>query len=175
MTEENKQPKIFLVGMYLAGFSIILMMLATVIDVVLKNLFNISIPGSYLYMQNILMPIAIFLGMPYAFFSGIFPRLDMLLVKFKYKTRVKISIAILILEVIAFMVVIYYSFMYSIFGLTTNITFLAGVNSIPLYPMFFLVTLSFASITIYLIKVIFRSYREGTEPDFFIDMEEQEG
>ena len=175
MTEENKQPKIFLIGMYIAGFAIILMMLITVIDVVLKNLFNISIPGSYLYMQNILMPVAIFLGMPYAFFSGIFPRLDMLLVKFKYKTRVKIGIVILTLEVIAFIVVIYYSFMYSIFGLTSNITFLAGVKSIPLYPMFFLVTLSFVSITIYLIKVIFRSYREGIEPDFFVDMEEQEG
>lgn len=172
MNEENTQPKIFVIGMYLAGIAIILMMLITVLDVALKNLFNISIPGSYLYMENIFMPLAIFLGMPYAFFSGIFPRLDMMLVKLKRDLRIKISIAVLILEVLTFLVVIYYSFTFGIFGATTNITFLAGVNSIPLYPMFFLVTISFTAITIYLVKVIIRSYKENKEPDFFVDPED---
>lgn len=172
MNEENSQPRIFILGMYLAGVAILLMMTITVLDVILKNLFASSIPGSYLYMENILMPLAIFLGMPYAFFSGIFPRLDMVVNKFKKSTRINIVIFVLILELLAFLVIIYYSFMYGIFGATTNITFLAGINSIPLYPMFFLVTLAFTLIAAYLAKVIWTSYKENKEPDFFADMEE---
>lgn len=172
MNEENPQPKIFILGMYLAGAAILLMMFITVLDVILKNLFASSIPGSYLYMESILMPLAIFLGMPYAFFSGIFPRLDMVVNKFNHKTKINVIILTLILELMSFLVIIYYSFTYGIFGLTTNITFLAGINSIPLYPMFFLVTLAFALIAVYLVKIIWVSYKENKEPEFFVDMED---
>lgn len=172
MSEEKSQPKIFVLGMYLAGVAILLMMTITVLDVILKNLFASSIPGNYLYMENILMPLAIFLGMPYAFFSGIFPRLDMVVNKFKYTTKINIVILMLILELLAFLVIIYYSFIYGIFGITTNITFLAGINSIPLYPMFFLVTLAFTLIAFYLVKVVWASYKENKEPNFFANTEE---
>lgn len=170
MKEEVSQPKIFVLGMYLAGIAVLLMMILTVTDVILKNLFESSIPGAYVYVENILMPLAIFLGMPYTFFSGIFPRLDMVVNKFKKPTRINIVISVLILELLAFIVIVYYSFMYGIFGVTTNITFLAGINSIPLYPMFFLVTLAFTLISIYLIKIIWKSYKEKKEPEFFANV-----
>lgn len=167
MGGNQKQPKIFVISMYIGGIAIMLMMILTVIDVVLKSFFDSAIPGNYLFMESYLMPIAVFLGMPYAFFSGIFPRLDMFLIKWKASTRLKVIIAMLVLELIAFLVLIYYSFTFGIYGAVSNITFLAGVNSYPLYPMFFLVTIAFTMITIYLIKIIWNCLKTGEEPLFF--------
>ncbi|MCF3944145.1 TRAP transporter small permease [Oceanobacillus alkalisoli] len=171
MKQHPNQPKTFIVGMYVGGLAVLLMMLLTVVDVILKNLFNSAIPGNYLYIQNYLMPIAIFCGIPYALYSGIFPRLDMLINRWKHSTRLKVVVAILIIEVISFIIILYYSFLYGVFGATTNITFLAGINSLPLYPMFFLVSLSFGLPSYYLIRTIISCVREKKEPAFFAEAE----
>lgn len=169
MDKHSNQPKIFIIGMYIGGIAIILMMLLTVLDVTLKNTFNTAVPGAYLYIENYLMPIAVFCGLPYAFYSGIFPRLDMVISKWKNSTRIKIVIAILIVELIAFMIIVYYSFLYGVFGAKTGITFLAGIDSIPLYPMFFLVSLSFGLLSVYLIRTIKWCIENKKEPLFFED------
>lgn len=148
------ESKLLKAGMYISGISILIMMMLTVVDVILKNFFGSSIPGAYVYSQNYLMPLAIFLGIPYAFFTGIFPRVDLFITKFRKQTQLKIMVAVLITEVIAYIIIAYYSFSYGIFGATTNITFVAGINSVPLYPMFFLVTLGFGVLSIYLICAI---------------------
>lgn len=167
MNLEEKQPKILTVGMYISGAAILLMMVLTVIDVTLKNLFETSIPGSYLYVQNYLMPLAFFCGMPYAFFSGIFPRLDMFINKWKESTRIKLIITILIVELIAYITIACYSFLYGLYGWRTNITFLAGVNSYPFYPMFFLVTLAFGLLSFYLFQAIKRTIQTKGKYNFF--------
>ncbi|MGD6855748.1 TRAP transporter small permease [Bacillus infantis] len=159
-------------GMYVSGAAIVLMMLITFIDVTLKNLFGSTIPGSYLYVQNYLMPLAFFCGLPYAFFSGIFPRLDIVVNKFSSKVIAKLVVAVLALELVAFILIMYYSFLYGLHGLNTNITFLAGINSMPLYPFFFLVTIGFGLLSIYLISVLRKIVKTDGEYTFFRKSEE---
>ena len=175
MQENELNPiltKILKIGMYISGLAIVAMMLLTTVDVTLKNIFNAPIPGSYLFVQNYLMPLAFFCGMPYAFFSGIFPRIDIFLNKLSKKTNLTIVITILIIEIASFIAITYYSLLYGIHGLTTKITFLAGINSIPLYPFFFLVTLGFGTLSIYLTITIIKIVKTNGEYTFFADSEE---
>lgn len=164
--------KIIKAGMYISGIAIMLMMILTVIDVTLKTIFNSTIPGSYLYVQNYLMPLAFFCGLPYAFFSGIFPRLDIVVKRFRKEALTKIVIAVLIIELISYLLITYYSFLYGIHGMTTNITFLAGVNSVPLYPFLFLVTIGFGMLSFYLIVVLRKIVKTNGEYSFFRESEE---
>jgi len=165
--------KFIRLGMYISGISILIMMMLTVVDVILKNFFSSSIPGAYVFSENYLMPLAVFLGLPYAFFTGIFPRLDILLKKFSKQKQLKIIITVLIIEVISYIIIVYYSFLYGIHGWTTNITFLAGINSIPLYPMFFLVTIGFGVLSIYLIRAIRKMITTNGEYNLFSNSEEE--
>ncbi|ARK32434.1 TRAP transporter small permease [Halalkalibacter krulwichiae] len=160
------------VGMYISGIAILIMMVMTVIDVTLKALFSSTIPGNYLYVQNYLMPVAFFCGLPYVFFTGIFPRLDLLIKRFSKKVSINIMISVLVIELLVYILITYYSFSYGLYGLRENITFLAGVNSLPLYPMFFLVTIGFAMLTICLILTLRKMIKTNGEFTFFNNTEE---
>lgn len=166
--------KIIKAGMYISGIAIMMMMILTVFDVALKTIFNSTIPGGYLYVQNYLMPLAFFCGLPYAFFSGIFPRLDIVVKRFRKELITKIVISVLAIELISYVLIAYYSLLYGIHGMTTNITFLAGVDSVPLYPFFFLVTIGFGMLSFYLIVVLQKMVKTKGEYTFFRESEELE-
>ena len=141
-----------LAGALVSGISIFGMMLFIVADVVSRNFLSGSISGSFEIAQNYFMPLSVFPALGYVYASGILPKMDLLMPKVKRGLQDAVVYFLLVLELVIFALLTYYTFVYAISGLERSVAFPAGGTLYPLWPLFFLVPFGF---TLVIIETLF--------------------
>ncbi len=96
-------------GAVCAGLSVVAMMALICADVFLRTFFNHPLIFSISVVQYILMPMAVLPGLPLTYASGIFPRIGGL-DKASEKVRKVNSFVVMIIEIITFGLLTWFSF-----------------------------------------------------------------
>ncbi|WP_156289636.1 TRAP transporter small permease [Oceanobacillus salinisoli] len=151
--------KIKIGGLILSGSTIFIMMLFIVADVALRNMLNSSVLGSYEITEYLLMPLAFFPGLAFAYSSGIMPRVEMFVVKLKIGHQRNIFIALLILEMILFLLLTFYGFQYALTGTEEILGFSMKGTIIPYYPILYFVPLGFLLLSIEIFFLIIKNFQ----------------
>lgn len=135
--------KILNFGKNVSSISILIMMLLIVIDVLLRNFGGTPIPGVYLIVESYLMPLAVFPALGYAYMVGILPRLNEFIEKRPVWFQKTNDILIHALDVIVFMLLVYFSFLHAMTAFNDKITISIATNLIPVWPIYFIVPIGY--------------------------------
>ncbi len=146
-----------IIGLWISGISLFLMMLFIAGDVFSRNILAKSIPGGYELVGKYFMPLTVFPGLAFAYGTGIFPRITMLVTKFSMFKQRMIVITLLIFEGIFFFLITYYGLLYAIESVNQGLAFPAGGHIYPLYPLIFLVPIFFGIIIIEIVFLIIKN------------------
>lgn len=144
-------------GMYLSGLTIFIMMFIIVLDVMLRNIFHLNVIGSYEISQYFLMPLAFFPSLAYVYSSGIMPRLEMIVEKFRYISQRYILIFLFVIELILFLLLTYYGLQYALSGTREVLAFTMRGTVIPFYPVLYFVPLGFLLLSIEIVFLIIKN------------------
>ncbi|MCM3491614.1 TRAP transporter small permease subunit [Alkalihalophilus marmarensis] len=135
-------------GVWISGISLLGMMFFIVVDVLLRNVYSNSINGGFEIVQNYFMPLVVFPALAYIYASGVLPRMDLLIEKFKRSIRKCLIIGMLVIEIFILVIMAKYTLDYAMNGLARQMSFPAAGTLYPLYPLFFLIPISFLLIII---------------------------
>ncbi|OLO36964.1 hypothetical protein BTR23_14555 [Alkalihalophilus pseudofirmus] len=157
MKTYNIYSRIKFIGLIISGIFLFGMMVFIVLDVLSRNFLSRSIPGNYEIVRYYFMPLALFPGVAYAYGTGIFPRITMIVSKLSKKIQKFIVIVLLIVELILFSLIAYFGLQYGLHGIEEGLAFPAGGKMYPLYPFIFLVPIGFAMLIIEIIFLIIKN------------------
>ncbi len=160
------------IGVVISGLSIIAMVLIIVYDVVMRNLFSSSIRGGFEIVQNYLMPLVVFPGLAYMYSSGVLPKMDMILEKFKSSMQRIVIIAMIAIELFILVLIVQFSWEYAMSGFERKTAFPAAGTLYPLYPLFFLIPIAFVLVIIENLFVLLRNLLVN-EPTFVMKKEDK--
>ncbi|MFD1039826.1 TRAP transporter small permease [Virgibacillus byunsanensis] len=161
-----------IIGVWISGISLIGMMLFIVYDVFLRNIVENSINGGFEIVQNYFMPIVVFPSLAYVYSSGVLPKMDMLIERFKNKTKMFIIIGMVLIEIFVLILMTQFSLEYALNGLEREIAFPAAGTLYPLYPIFFFVPIAFGLIIVENIFILIRNLIEK-QPSFLFKGEDK--
>lgn len=151
--------KLKLIGVYLSGSAIFIMMLFIVADVTLRNLFKASLLGSYEITEYLLMPIVFFPSLAYVFSSGILPRIELLVIKFNQSYQRIIFIGFLVIELVLFSLLTFYGMKYALVGTKDLVGFSMRGSIISYYPILYFVPIGFLLLTIEILFIIIKNFQ----------------
>ncbi|GGC89467.1 hypothetical protein GCM10007216_20270 [Thalassobacillus devorans] len=154
-----------LIGIWISGISLFGMMMFIVVDVVLRNVLSDSINGGFEFVQNYFMPLAVFPALAYVYSSGVLPRMDLVLDKFSVPIKRILIFIMVLLEIFILGLIVQFTWEYAVSGLEREMSFPAAGSLYPLYPLFFLIPLSFALIIVENLFILFRNIIER-KPSF---------
>lgn len=146
-----------LTGALISGASIFAMMLFIVADVVSRNFLSGSISGSFEIVQNYFMPAAVFPALGYVYASGMLPKMELLVPKLREAAQQAVVYFLLVLELVIFAVLAYYTCGYALSGLERREAFPAGGTLYPVWPLFFLVPGGFLLVVAETVFVLVRN------------------
>lgn len=150
-----------LAGALVSGLGIFAMMCFIVADVISRNFLGGSISGSFEIAQNYFMPLSVFPAMAYVYGSGVLPKMDLLMHKFSQVFQDGVVYILLVLELVIFTLLVYYTWNYAMSGIERDVAFPAGGSLYPLWPLFFLVPVGFAMILIETLFVLAKNILGG--------------
>lgn len=140
--------KVTLVGAMLSGLAVFGLMCFIVADVVSRNFLGGSISGSFEIAQNYFMPLAVFPAMAYVYGTGVLPKMDLLMHRFPVAAQNAVVHLLLLLELVVFAVLTYYTWIFAVDGMDRGVSFPAGGDLYTLWPLFFLVPLGFVMVLV---------------------------
>lgn len=161
--------KIF--GVVISGIAVLGMVFVISYDVFMRTVFSQSIRGGFEIIQNYFLPLIVFPSIAYVYGSGVLPKMDMLLEKLNMKLKRIIVYVLIALELFVLILIVQFSWEYAISGLEKKSAFPAGGSLYPLYPLFFIIPISFLLIIIENIFVIIRNI-ERKKPTFQVEMKD---
>lgn len=135
-------------GLMLSGLALAAMILTISGDVVSRNLTGNSIPGAYEIVTFYLMPLAVLPVVFYAFAQGISPRIPMLFDRLPQRIQKPLHMTVVVLELVLMGLVAFYSLQYALDGTEAGHAFPAAGAMYPKYPVYYLVPLAFAGMTV---------------------------
>lgn len=144
-------------ALIISGVSLFFMMLLIVADVFSRNFLSQSISGSYEIVRNYFMPVTLFPALAFAYGTGIFPRITMVVDKLGIGKQRIIIIILLFFEAILFSLIAYYGLGYALESTSKALAFPAGGNMYPLYPFIFLVPICFLLILVDIVFLIIKN------------------
>jgi len=150
------------IGVFVSGLAILGMMLIIVVDVTMRNVFSSPVSGTYEIVQFFLMPLAIFPALAYTYQSGVLPRLIEMVEKLPAGFQKFNRVFITIIEIIIFTLLMVYGFKFAMSGLADQMAIPVSGSLIPVYPVYFLVPLSFASV---LLEVLLSTFTRVPEKE----------
>lgn len=154
----NKMNKVF---NFVSGFALIFLMLFIVLEVFLRNIFSISIPGNYEFSQNYLMPLIVFPTIALTYSLGIIPRITLFTDKIVSKKLKKaIIFIVLLIEFLVVLLVVYYGVKYFIYGINEGLGFTAGGRSYVIYPVLILIPFGFGLLAIYMLTLFWKMFKD---------------
>ncbi|WEV78736.1 TRAP transporter small permease [Janibacter cremeus] len=145
-----------------SGFVILLLMLFIVADVIMRNVFHNSIPGGFEIAQNYFLPLSVFLALPYVYGTGTLPKMDLLMHRFPVGVQSAVIYLLLGLEVLVFLALTFFSFGYAVDSLDRGRAFPAGGLLLPIWPVLFLVPVSFLMMFIEAVFTISKNVARGS-------------
>lgn len=143
-----------LVGALISGIAIFGMMLLIVADVISRNFLGGSIAGSFEIVQNYFMPLAVFPALAYVYGSGVLPKMDLAMHRFPQVIQDAVVYLLLLVELVLFAMLAYYTWDFAISGMDRGTEFVAGGDLYPLWPLFFMVPVSFALVFVETLFVV---------------------
>jgi TRAP-type C4-dicarboxylate transport system permease small subunit len=161
-----------IIGVWISGISLIGMMFFVVYDVFLRNVVENSINGGFEIVQNYFMPIVVFPSLAYVYSSGVLPKMDMLIERFKNKTKMFFIFGMLLIEIFILVLMTQYSLEYAMTGLERDMAFPAAGTLYPLYPIFFFIPIAFGLIIVENIFILVRNLIEK-QPSFLFKDEDK--
>lgn len=148
-------------GALISGLAILVMMCVIVADVVSRNFLGGSISGTFEIAQNYFMPLSVFPGLAYVYGSGVLPKMDLMMHRFPTRFQEGTIYALLVLELLMFGLLVFYTWGYAMNGMERDVAFPAGGSLHTLWPLFFFVPLGFAMIMIETVFVLTRNLTQG--------------
>lgn len=146
-----------LVGIWISGLSVLLMMFFLVYDVAMRNLFSGSIRGGFEIIQNYFMPLVVFPGLAYVYSSGVLPKMDIILERISEKMQKSLIFIMILIELFVLVLIVQFSWEYAMNGFERKMAFPAAGSLYPLYPLFFLIPIAFGMIIIENIFILIRN------------------
>lgn len=143
-------------GVIICGISVMIMMLYTTVDVVVRTFSNVTFTGTYERVQAIFMPMAVFPGIPFAYRSGVLPMFDSLTKKMKPQKAKLVEWSIAIIEVACFSLLAYYSWFTSIQAVQDNMAIQAGGTLTPTWWVYFGCTFGF---NVLFVEILFNRFK----------------
>lgn len=141
----SKIKQIFLA---LGGAGVFCMMLYITVDVIVRNVANKALVGTFEVVSYYLMPLTILPSFCLALSAGVMPRIVAVVNKLPKKAAHIISIIVLLIEIAAYVIMMVFSMKYAIQATQDKLTFIAGTTSLPVWFMYYLPPFSFLMMTI---------------------------
>ncbi|WP_209123446.1 TRAP transporter small permease [Alkalihalobacillus sp. BA299] len=148
------------IGVWISGIALFLMMFFIVYDVILRNLAGDSIRGGFEIVKNYFMPLVVFPSLAYIYSSGVLPKMDLLIEKFHNKTKMVFIIGMLVIEIVILVLMTQFTWTYAMTGLEREMAFPAAGALYPLYPLFFLIPIAFGMIVIENVFILLKNIKE---------------
>ncbi|AQQ54719.1 TRAP transporter small permease subunit [Planococcus lenghuensis] len=148
-----------LTGIWISGIFLLVMMGFIVYDVAARNLFAGSINGGFEIVQNYLMPLVVFPGLAYAYSSGVLPKMDLIIERIPVNAQRTLVIVLILIELFVLVLLVEFTWEFAMNGLERQEGFPAAGRLYPLYPLFFLIPVSFALIVIENLFLLIRNFR----------------
>ncbi|MBO1004894.1 TRAP transporter small permease [Pseudogracilibacillus auburnensis] len=130
-------------GGRISGIAILSMMFVIVLDVFLRNVFKTPIPGSYVIIENFLMPIAIFPALGYVYMKNILPRLSEFVARTPNWFQKYNKLLLLVMDIVVFGLLTYYTFLYFLDGFQQGMEIPIATKFIAIWPVYFFVPLGY--------------------------------
>lgn len=150
-----------LAGAIISGLAIFAMMSLIVADVVSRNFLGGSIAGSFEIVENYFMPLAVFPALAYVYGSGVLPKMDLAMHKTSRTVQDAVIYGLLVIELVLFALMTYYTWGYAVTGMERNTAFPAGGDLYTLWPLFFVVPLAFAMVIVETLFVLLKNILGG--------------
>lgn len=122
---------------------VFIMMIYITIDVLTRNFTNTALVGTYEIIGNFLMPIAVFLSIPYTYTSGVMPKIVMLTDKMNAKKKMLFSKLCHLISLVVFAALGYFSLLYAFDSTADMSAIIVGSSLTPIYPLHYLPALAF--------------------------------
>lgn len=150
-----------LAGAIISGMAIFAMMSLIVADVVSRNFLGGSIAGSFEIVENYFMPLAVFPALAYVYGSGVLPKMDLAMHKTSRTVQDAVIYGLLVIELVLFALMTYYTWGYAVTGMERKTAFPAGGDLYTLWPLFFVVPLAFAMVIVETLFVLLKNIFGG--------------
>lgn len=150
-----------LAGAIISGMAIFAMMSLIVADVVSRNFLGGSIAGSFEIVENYFMPLAVFPALAYVYGSGVLPKMDLAMHKTSRTVQDAVIYGLLVIELVLFALMTYYTWGYAVTGMERKTAFPAGGDLYTLWPLFFVVPLAFAMVIVETLFVLLKNILGG--------------
>jgi TRAP-type transport system small permease protein len=150
-----------LAGAIISGLAIFAMMSLIVADVVSRNFLGGSIAGSFEIVENYFMPLAVFPALAYVYGSGVLPKMDLAMHKTSKTVQDAVIYGLLVIELVLFALMTYYTWGYAVTGMERKTAFPAGGDLYTLWPLFFVVPLAFAMVIVETLFVLLKNILGG--------------
>jgi len=147
-------------GMIFSGSVVFLMMLYTCVDVVFRNIQGYSPLYAYEISQSYFMPLIVFPGLAYTFSSGIMPRIDLLIVKFRESIQKTVYIIMYVIELVLLLALIVFGSQYLLSAIEKSQSFTAGGANLLLWPVILFVPIGFLLVFIEIMTRLVHKVKE---------------
>lgn len=151
------------IGITISGIVIVLMMFFITIDVLLRNLFDYSIPGGYNYVEKYFMPFIVFPALAYVYSSGVLPRLEIFVNKFSQGKQLIINFIMRVIDFVIYGLMFYFALKYMIAGTIQGVAFSVGGSLAPLAPSLIIAVIGFLLLVIEIILAFFKNVNLSQE------------
>lgn len=157
------------IGVWVSGISVLVMMFFISYDVFVRNVFSGSIRGGFEIVQNYLMPLVVFPSLAYVYSSGVLPKMDLIMDKLGARMKKGLIFMMLLIELFILVLIVQFSWEFAMNGLERKTAFPAAGTMYPLYPLFFMIPIAFAMIFIENIFILIRNLKEEKASLLVID------
>lgn len=154
--------KIKMVFLFISGVGIFGMTFYITIDVLWRNLAPKALIGTYEIVQYYFMPTIILLSMCYAFSSGVMPRIVAVVNRMPPAGRRAMGIILPICDLIFCVVMGVLSTRYAVQATKDQLTFICGTGLLPVWQMYYLVSLAYVMMCIEDVFVLIRNCINGS-------------
>lgn len=144
-------------GARISGLAILSMMVVIVLDVFLRNIFKMPIPGSYVIIESFLMPIAIFPALGYVYMMEVLPRLSEFVAKTPKWFQKYNRLLLIIMDIIIFSLLTYYTFKFFMNGYKDDMQIPVASHFIAIWPVYLFIPLGYLLV---LLEVLVRFIEE---------------
>lgn len=145
----------------LGGAGVFVMMLYITVDVLVRNLSNTALIGTFEIVSYYIMPLTILPSMCLALASGVMPRIVALTNRLPQKAQRIDAIILPILEIAAYVLMCRFSIKYAIFATNDQLTFIAGTTSLPVWFMYYLPPVAYVMMTVESLFVLLKNILTG--------------
>lgn len=154
--------KLKMVFLFISGVGIFGMTFYITIDVLWRNFAPTALVGTYEIVQYYFMPTIILLSMCYAFSSGVMPRIVAFVNKLPAGGRRVMGIVLPICDLLFCIIMGVLSTRYALQAAKDQLTFICGTGLLPVWQMYFLVSLAYVMMCVEDIFVLIRNFITGS-------------